>query len=124
VKHIAKRFVGKYERKMTIDKINIVMQLLNCGVIIFTAFAALAWLKSSISKVAAPPDENGSPIDFRFTLDDDPALNQPAEIIVDGNDVLRTIATQSYWNRVAAALACCAAICQALYSLPLARWFS
>jgi hypothetical protein len=78
------------------------------GVVVFSAVAGLAWLRSATAKIKVP-EERGKPVDFCITVGDEPQDNQ---IVIDGVDLARTLALQSWWNARAAAAACAAAVLQ------------
>jgi hypothetical protein len=78
------------------------------GVVAATGFAAFAWLRSATAKVPAPA---GAPAEgFQEIMSDDGSI----QVNLDGVDLVRTMALQSKWNRIAAGSACIAAALQAL----------
>lgn len=79
---------------------------LSLGVVVFSASAAILWLMATVvwvsEKATDRPDATGM---TPFRIVDD-----------NGTDVLATMSKQLSWNRLAAAAACLAAICQSVSS--------
>lgn len=92
-----------------------ILVLLNLGVIVFSAAAAVAWLLSAAARVPAP---NAKPGELMITAGDEPGENS---FVLDGLDVIATAALQTKWNMRAAISACVAAVCQASAALPWVR---
>ena len=87
-------------------------RLLTAGVVLFSGFAGLAWLRSATVKVRV---QQGGDV---LLVEESPG---GFRMVVDGVDLLPTAALQSRWNARAAAFACVAALFQTVQAAN--SWF-
>jgi hypothetical protein len=93
-----------------------ISDIVTSGLIISTACAALAWVRSATAKVSAPKDAPSE--GYQQIISDDGSM----QVSLNGVDLVGTMALQSRWNRVAALCACVAAALQGLQAWLAVSW--